>query len=133
MEAKVRQEGGLVLSITSCQKPGNEIISVRLEGTKFHAEITTGNEPSAEESGPLANFLANAASVKAGQSLEWLSSCQDLRFTVSSEPEFEDYIFLRIYIGSNSNDECDWQVNATLLLRPDQLYHFALSVPLLQR
>jgi len=133
MEATVAQEDGLVLSITSCQKPGNEIISVRLEGTKFHAEITAGNEPSAEESGQLAHFLANAASVKTGQSLEWLSSCQDLRFTVSSEPEFENYIFLRIYIGSNSNDECDWQVNAALLLKPEQLYHFALAVPLLQR
>ena len=127
------REDGLVLSITSCQEPGNEIIRVRLEGTKFHAEITAGNEPSAEESGQLAHFFANAASVKTGQSLSWLSSCQDLLFTVSSESEFENYIFLRVYIGSNTNDECDWRVNADLLLRPEQLYHFALAVPLLQR
>ena len=133
MEATVAQEDGLVLSITSCQEPGNEVISVRLEGTKFYAEISTDNEPSAVESGQLAHFLANAASIEKSQSLEWLSFCQDLRFKVSSEPEFENYIFLRIYMGSNSNDECDWQVNAALLLRPEQLYQFALTVPLPRR
>lgn len=133
MEATVAQEDGLVLRITSCQKPGNKIISVRLEGTKFYAEITADNEPHAEESGQLAHFLANAASVNQGQSFDWLSFCQDLCFKVSSEPEFENYIFLRVYMGSNSNDDCDWQVNASLLLRPEQLYHFALAVPLPQR
>lgn len=70
MEASVVQEGGLALSITSCQELEDEASSVRLEGTKFHAEITAGNEPYAEEPSQLANSLANTVSVKIGQPLE---------------------------------------------------------------
>lgn len=133
MEAVVAQEDGLRLTISPCPRAGNDIISVQLTGTRFLAEVTIGNEPAAEESGPLATFLAESASLQTGQSFEWLSLCQDLAFTVSAESEFGSLLLLRVYMGSNSNDECDWQVNASLLLRPEQLRSFAGEVPVPQQ
>ena len=129
MEVTVTQEGGLTLSIAPCPRQGNGVIIAQLTGTKFLAEVAVGNEPSSEEAGPLAAFLEKAASFKAGQAANWLSLCQDLGFTVTVEPEFSGRILLRVYMGSNSNDECDWQVNASLLLRPEQLRRFASAVP----
>lgn len=129
MEATLSQKDGLKLNIESCPQSGNDILIVRLIGTNFHAEVTVGNQPSAEESGQLATFLATAASIKLGESPEWLSFCQDLSFSASMEPGFDGLILLKVYIGSNSDDECDWQINASLLVEPEKLYSFALAVP----
>jgi hypothetical protein len=128
MKAEVTQHNGLKLSIDSANTSG-EIIVVLLTGTNFLAQVTVGNEPSHSELGSLADFLRESAFLQTGSCSEWRSACEDLAFTVSAEPEFLGSILLRVYMGSNSDDDCDWQVDVSLLLSPEQLRSFANTVP----
>ncbi|MES2791651.1 MAG: hypothetical protein V4719_18675 [Planctomycetota bacterium] len=128
MKATIVQENGVSLSIEPIPGSENQIVAVRLVGTKLSSEITEALEPAFEGMGSLSSFLKKAALRQTALPAERRSLCEDLAFTVSNEPHFEGFLLLRVYIGSNSDDESNWQVNASLLVTPEKLLSFASSV-----
>jgi hypothetical protein len=129
MKATINQANGASLCIESIAGSEGHTIIARLIGTGVSAEITVGHEPAFEGMEKLSSFFSKASHAQSNGPAEWLSFCQDLAFTVSTEPEFNNALFLRIYMGSNSEDESDWQVNASLIVTKEQLLSFASSIP----
>ncbi len=121
MAAIIVQENGLTLSISN----DNRLLNVQLSGALLLAAITADATPAAENNVSLACFLTNAAHQITEHKAEWRSFCQELSITVSTEPAFSGFVLLRVNMGSTSDDECDWQLSATLKLKPQQLIDFA--------
>ncbi|WP_025131394.1 hypothetical protein [Pseudomonas sp. PH1b] len=124
MHALISQKDGLALSVSSKASEADRILSVRLQGTQFDAAIVVGNEP-VEGCAPLPDFLRLAADLSSGTPLQWRSMCLELGFQASVSTFAAAPLMLRVFMGSTSDDECDWQVNASLLLCPVQLREFA--------
>ena len=118
MKATITQENGVSLSIEPIPGSENQLVAVRIVGTKLSSEITETLEPAFEGMGSLSSFLKKAALRQTALPAEWRSLCEDLTFTVSNNLHFEG-LLLRVYIASNSDDESDWQVTATLLVTPE--------------
>lgn len=121
MAAIIAQENGLTLNISN----DNKRLYIQLSGALLQAAITADVTPAVENDLPLADFLATAVHQITEHKAEWRSFCQELSITVSTEPAFSGFILLRINMGSTSDDECDWQLSATLKLKPQQLIDFA--------
>lgn len=121
MAAIIAQENGLTLHISN----DDGLLHVKLSGTLLQAAMTADATSAAENGIPLASFLTETAYRLTEQTAEWRSFCQELSVTVSTEPEFTGFVLLRINMGSTSDDECDWQLSATLKLPTEQLIGFA--------
>ena len=125
MVAEIEQPNGLKLSIAPASSSSNGILTIRLTGTNFLSEIVIGDESDGQ--GHLADFFINSASL-AEPSGTWRDLCQDISFRVAVEPGYQG-LFLHVNFGSNSNDDCDWQVTAILLVQPEQLLKFGSEIP----
>lgn len=53
------------------------------------------------------------------------SESEDFALSTCLYPHFPGLVFLRIYLGSTSDDDCDWQINGSLLILPSQVERFA--------
>ena len=118
------QQDGLKLTITPCSSRIGCIV-VRLAGTDLHAEITTEWFSSADHQPRLDGFLASVGQLEDGVSKEWLSESEDFALSACLDPHFPGLVFLRVYLGSTSDDDCDWQINGSLLVLPSQVERFA--------
>lgn len=121
MAASITQKNGLTLMIHH----DNGLLHVQLSGSLLQAVITADSTPATEYDIALPDFLAKAAHQPIANISEWRSLCQELAITVSTEPEFSGFVLLRVNMGSTSDDECDWQLSATLKVKPQQLIDFA--------
>jgi hypothetical protein len=90
----------------------------------MQAEITSAKF-STNTQQPLDEFFASVARLKAGVDQDWLSECQDFSVSATLDPFFPGFIYLRVYLGSTSDDACDWQMNGSFLVTPDQVSQFA--------
>jgi hypothetical protein len=124
MPAEIMQQDGLKLTITPCSSRIGCIV-VRLAGTDLHAEITTEWTSSADHLPRLDGFFASVGQLEEGVSKEWLSESEDFALSACLDPHFPGLVFLRVYLGSTSDDDCDWQINGSLLVLPSQVERFA--------
>jgi hypothetical protein len=124
MPAEIMQQGGLKLTIMPCSSRIGCIV-VRLAGTDLQAEITTERTSSADHQPRLDGFVASVGQLEEGVSKEWLSESEDFALSASLDPHFPGLVFLRVYLGSTSNDDCDWQINGSLLVLPSEVERFA--------
>ncbi|BAQ81251.1 hypothetical protein [Pseudomonas sp. St29] len=125
MPAEISQKDGLTLTILPCPSGRPGCILVRLTGTALQAEIASEKNSAGDVPQPLEEFFMLAAQLEEGVTQDWLSEGQDLAFSASKDPFFPEGVFLRIYLGSTSDDDCDWQINGSLLLTPPQIALFA--------
>ncbi|UNM22900.1 hypothetical protein K0P33_21870 [Pseudomonas sp. ArH3a] len=125
MSAEIRQQDGLRLTIMPCPSGRTGCIVVRLAGTALHAEITSERICASDNRHPLDEFFASVVLLEEGDSQDWLSESQDLAFSICLDPAFAGFVFLRVYLGSTSDDDCDWQINGSLLVTPTQVETFA--------
>ncbi|MBS7562713.1 MULTISPECIES: hypothetical protein [Pseudomonas] len=125
MPAEVSQKNGLTLTILSCPSGRPRCVLVRLTGTALHAEIASEKTSAGDVQQPMDEFFRSLAQLEEGTAQDWLSEGQDLAFSASRDPLFPGLVFLRIYLGSTSDDDCDWQINGSLLLTPTQVALFA--------
>ncbi|PJY97015.1 hypothetical protein COO64_08660 [Pseudomonas donghuensis] len=125
MSAEIRQQDGLTLTIMPCPSGRTGCILVRLAGTALHAEITSERISAADNRHPLDEFFASVAQLEEGASQDWLSESEDLAFSICLDPVFPGFAFLRVYLGSTSDDDCDWQIKGSLLVTPTQVEIFA--------
>ncbi|WP_265533894.1 hypothetical protein [Pseudomonas saponiphila] len=125
MPAEISQKDGLTLTILSCPSGRPGCVLIRLTGTALHAEIVSEKDSVGDVQQPLDEFFMLAAQLEEGITQDWLSESQDLAFSASRDPLFPGLVFLRIYLGSTSDDDCDWQINGSLLLAPTQVALFA--------
>ncbi|WP_242487085.1 DUF6228 family protein [Pseudomonas sp. TH32] len=125
MPAEIKQEDGLTLTIIPCPSGRTGCIVVRLSGTDLHAEITSEWISAADNQHLLDGFFTTIAQLEEGDSKDWLSESEDFAISACLDPAFPGFVFLRIYLGSTSDDGCDWQINASLLVLPSQVELFA--------
>ncbi|WP_339471120.1 DUF6228 family protein [Pseudomonas sp. EL_65y_Pfl1_R83] len=125
MPAEIEQEDGLTLTIIPCPSGRTGCIVVRLAGTDLHAEITSEWISSADNQHLLDGFFASVSQLEEGVSKDWLSESEDFAISACLDPAFPGSVFLRVYLGSTSDDGCDWQINASLLVLPSQVERFA--------
>ena len=125
MPAEIRQQDGLTLTIMRCPSGRTDCIVVRLAGTDLHAEITSEWISAADNQHQLDGFFASVAQLEENASKDWLSESEDFAISAGLDPAFPGFVFLRVYLGSTSNDGCDWQINASLLVLPSQVERFA--------
>lgn len=124
MQAELRQQDGLTLTVMRCPSGRADCIRVRLTGTDLHAEIASESISSSDNRRRLDEFFASLAPVeKASQ--DWRSETEDLAFSACLDPFFPGFVFLRVYLGSTSDDDCDWQINGSLLVTSAQIETFA--------
>ena len=125
MQADIQQENGLRLSILRCPSGREGCIVARLTGTNLNAEITTDQYPADSRQEALSEFFTLVAELTEGNTRDWLAQCQDLAINASADALFPGQILLRLYLGSTSDDDCDWQINSSLLATPEQVRRFA--------
>lgn len=125
MPAEIKQEDGLTLTIIPCPSGRAGCIVVRLAGTDLHAEITSEWISAADNQHLLDEFFASVAQLEEGASKDWLSESEDFAISACLDPAFPGFVFLRVYLGSTSDDGCDWRINASLLVLPSQVERFA--------
>lgn len=131
MQAEIRQKNGLLLSILRCPSGRAGCIVVRLMGTTLNAEMTAEKYPAYSKDKELCEFFGLAAQLIEGNTCDWLSECQDFAVFVSTDALFPGQISLRIYLGSTSDDDCDWQINGSLIVEREQLSRFAEELALI--
>lgn len=124
MQAELKQQDGLTLTVMPCPSGRADCIRVRLTGTDLHAEITSESISSSDNRHRLDAFLSSIAPSE-DDSQDWRSETEDLAFSASLDPSFPGFVFLRVYLGSTSDDDCDWQINGSLLVTPAQIEMFA--------
>ncbi|WP_236190757.1 DUF6228 family protein [Pseudomonas pharyngis] len=124
MQAELKQQDGLTLTIMPCPSGRADCIRVRLTGTDLHAEITSESISSSDNRHRLDAFFTSIAPSE-DDSQDWRSETEDLAFSASLDPSFPGFVFLRVYLGSTSDDDCDWQINGSLLVTPAQIEMFA--------
>lgn len=124
MPAEIRQQDGLTLTILQCSDRAGCIV-VRLSGTELRAEITSEWSSAADKASRLDEFFASVAQLEEAASKDWLSECEDFALSACLDPDFPGLVSLRVYLGSTSDDDCEWQINASLLVTPSQVEHFA--------
>ncbi|WP_350024072.1 hypothetical protein [Pseudomonas protegens] len=125
MPAEISQKDGLKLTILPCPSGRPGCVLIRLTGTALQAEILSEKDSAGDVQQPLDEFFMLVAQLEEGITQDWLSESQDLAFSASRDPLFPGLVFLRIYLGSTSDDDCDWQINGSLLLAPTQVALFA--------
>ncbi|PCR94475.1 hypothetical protein C1X59_17120 [Pseudomonas sp. FW215-R2] len=127
MPAELSQHDGLTMTILPCPRGRSGCIQVRLTGTAMQAEITS-EKFSADIQQPLDAFFASVAQIKVGVDQDWLSESQDFSLSATLDPFFPGFIYLRVYLGSTSDDACDWQMNGSFLVTPEQVSQFAKAL-----
>ena len=125
MPAQISQKNGLTLTFLSCPSGRPGCVLVRLTGAALHAEIASEKFSAGDAQQPLDEFFRSAARLEEDVTQDWLSEGQDLAFSAGRDPLFPGFVFLRLYLGSTSDDDCDWQINGSLLLTPTQIELFA--------
>ncbi|WP_054064245.1 DUF6228 family protein [Pseudomonas asplenii] len=128
MPAEVSQKDGLTLTIMPCPNGQSGCVLVRLTGATLHAEITSEKISATDNPKALDEFFASVAQLEEGVTQDWLSESQDFAISAFLDPLFPGFVFLRVYLGSTSNDDCDWQINGSLLLTPTQISVFATEL-----
>lgn len=119
----ISQEGGLTLVLfEASDTPG--VLVARLEGSQFSAEVRVDGHPTFPVLGRLDHFLLRVGDCSVGEELQWTAIGDD--FNLCALLQEEDDILLRIYMGSTSDDDCNWLVNATILL-PRETYRQAVQ------
>ena len=129
MIASISQKDGLTLSIDPSPVAGDDVLVVRLSGGEFGAKIEVGNEPNGGVGRFLASFLGHAVQAQPGERFEWSSPCGDLSVSVTAEPGGNGLLTLDVSMSSNSDDNCDWNVHASLSVDPSELRQFSAAVP----
>ena len=105
-------------SVLLPEEPGMESLSL-CKFSRSDALASSGNRH------PLDEFFASVAQLEEGASQDWLSESEDLAFSICLDPVFPGFAFLRVYLGSTSDDDCDWQIKGSLLVTPTQVEIFA--------
>ncbi|WP_271103456.1 hypothetical protein [Pseudomonas tohonis] len=98
---------------------------VCLSGTELQAAAYVASIASSPDNRACWQYFKAVARIDGEQTHHWLSECQDLNFSASIDPAFPDQILLSVHLGSSSDDDCDWQINGTLLLSSQQIDDFA--------
>lgn len=127
MSAAVAQDDGLELSIAAEDGSAYPLLDVGLRGSGFQARIRIVHEPM-EGCVGLAEFFLQAAQALPEEPLQWRSACLDLALQVTAGADWQPLRILKVSLWSTADDASDWQVNASLLLSPDQLQAFARQV-----
>lgn len=125
MPAEIKQRDGLTLTIFPCPSGRVGCIVVRLAGTDLHAGITSERTSAVDNLRLLDDFFASLAQLEEGTPKDWLSESQDFAVSARLDPAFPGLVFLRVYLGSSSDDDCNWQINASLLVLSSQVERFA--------
>src|SRR5947208_14414168 len=108
---RISQQDGLILTFSPV--PGKpDVVIASLTGSEFSAQVSIGDDPAFPGAGRMLDFFVAAAAVGPGETEYWQSLCQDLH--MKAELGADGSIWLHVGMGSNSDDECDWIVNATL-------------------
>lgn len=125
MPVEIRQQDGLTLTIMPCPSGRAGCVLVRLAGTALHAEITSEKNSGADNQQSLGEFFTSVAQLNDETPHGWLADSEDLAFSAFLDPVFPGFVFLHVYLGSTSDDDCEWQINGSLLVTPAQVEVFA--------
>jgi hypothetical protein len=125
VQAELKQMNGLSLIIQPCAAGRAGCMRVCLSGTALQAAAYVASIASSPDSRTCWQYFKAVARIEGEQTYHWLSECQDLNFSASTDSAFPDQILLSVHLGSTRDDDCDWQINGTLLLSYQQVDDFA--------
>lgn len=125
VHAELKQADGLSLSVQPCAAGRAGCITVCLSGAQLCASAYVTSFASSPDDRACWQYFRDVARLRGERSHDWISECQDLSFSAQADPAFPGHILLSVYLGSTSDDDCDWQVKGTLLLSPQQIADFA--------